>query len=117
MNIQKNSNTEGYLPFVKRISNLSDFDSEPFFNLLDIIKSKELDKDLKIYIDEFSDILEYFLKMREKKRERTMSTEEWEETNNDENICIICYANQSDMVLKPCGHSKYINYYHLIYLF
>lgn len=104
LNIQKNSNTENYLPFVKKISNLSDFDCDPFFNLLNIIREKEFDKDIKIYVDEFGKMLEFFITMREKKRERTMSTEEWEETNNNENICIICYANQSDMVMKPCGH-------------
>jgi len=90
---------------VKKISNISDFDCEPFYNLLTIIRSKELDKDIKIYVDEYGTLLEYFMSMREKKRERTMSTEEWEETNKD-GVCIICYATQSDMILKPCGHSN-----------
>merc|ERR1712032_381364 len=69
LNIQKNSNTENYLPFVKKISNLSDFDCDPFFNLLNEIKNKELDKDIKIHFDEFEKLLEFFISMREKKRE------------------------------------------------
>lgn len=107
MNIKKNSNTPNYLNFVKKISNLSDFDCDPFFDLLALIKNKDIFKDIKSYVDEFGNLIEYFVSMREKKRERKMSNEEWEETNNSENICIICYANQSDMILKPCGHSNF----------
>lgn len=110
MNIQKNSNTENYSVFLKKISNLSDFDSDPFINFIKIIRSKWImDLSLKIYIDEFSNFLEYLISLREKKRERTMSTEEWEETNK-EGTCIICYAAQSDMVMRPCGHGNKLIY-------
>merc|ERR1712032_541627 len=65
LNIQKNSNTENYLPFVKKISNLSDFDCDPFFELLNTIKNKDIYKDIRLYVDDFGKLIDYFVSMRE----------------------------------------------------
>ncbi len=73
LNIDKNQSLANFQNFIKKLSNLSDFHVEPYHNLYDLIKSKNLDKKIEEELIIFKELLDKLSNSREKKRERTMS--------------------------------------------
>jgi hypothetical protein len=108
LNAFPNKEDENVSEFVNKLVSLSDFDVLPFYNTL---KHLDLHKGstepaFEDSIKTFKGILDFLAAKKSKKVEKKMTEQEWEETMKKENICIICYVNESDRVLLPCRHSK-----------
>ena len=108
LNILKNKEKESFDLFLNKLTNITDLQIEPFLHVYEIISHFKIDSRLKESLETYKSFIEYMETKRIKKRDRTMSVEEWEATNKDEDLCIICYLNKANRVLIPCKHSKII---------
>jgi hypothetical protein len=78
----------------------SDLDVSSLINVLNFVKKNNIDSSLnkyKMIIDEYISAKGIFCK--------TMSDKEWKNLEENDNICIICYSNEVNTLLVPCGHS------------
>lgn len=105
LNINENKNLKNYSEFVNKLVSQSDFDVEPFFNVLDHLK---IEIHTQTGIDSYKEIICYFKSLKLNKVEKKMSEKEWEEKMENMYICIICYVNEMNRELIPCGHGKFI---------
>jgi hypothetical protein len=103
LNIKEYQNNPTFSEFSNKLSSLSDFDPEPFLNVLNYTKE---DKEYTQYYEKFKEIIELFKGLKSKKCEKKMTEEEWEATQRREFVCIICYVNEMDRMLIPCRHGK-----------
>ena len=54
---------------------------------------------------EFDKIIKDMIECTKKMKIKTFYTEkDWEDVDNNDNICIICYENDISHHFKPCGH-------------
>jgi hypothetical protein len=74
INIVKNKENKRFDQFIKRFSNLSDLQMEPFFNLYERITNLSLEgENLKSSFERFKEVLEFIQSNCAKRRDRTMS--------------------------------------------
>jgi len=101
INLNENKNMQNYENFIIKLVSPAEFDVEPFYKILYYLKETLNLNEKEKYIQVIDSISKYKSTKEAKKK---MSEAEWEETVNKENVCIICYANDSDRILIPCHH-------------
>lgn len=103
LNLDKNKNFSNFSEFVNKLVSQADFDVEPFLNVLTYVKSEE---NTKAGIEAYRSIIYGISSLKVNKVEKVMSEKEWEDKMQNMFICIICYVNEMNKVLVPCGHGK-----------
>jgi hypothetical protein len=78
----------------------SDLDVSSLLNALNFIKKNNRESSLKKY----KNILNKYILLKGNIC-KLMSENEWKELEANDKICIICYSNEVNTILVPCGHS------------
>jgi hypothetical protein len=104
LNIYNNSHLNNYNDFIFKLISATDFDVEPLYNIIEIVKK---DDNILCDISKYREVLDNLSNLKTNKAEKKMSEEEWEEKTKNEKICIICYVNEVDKELVPCKHGKF----------
>jgi hypothetical protein len=104
LNLNENKDNPKYGEFINTLISQNDFDVEPFMNVIETAKLEE--GDILIKANTFKDIIGYLSSIKLTKASKKMSEEEWEKTNKNENICILCYSNDTNRILIPCKHGN-----------
>jgi hypothetical protein len=111
LNLNDNKDNPKYSEFINTLVKQSDFDVEPFKNVFDTAKLQRGDAH---FVEKFREIIVHLSSIKLTKATKKMSEEEWEKTNQNENICILCYSNDTNRILIPCKHGN--NYYFIFRL-
>jgi hypothetical protein len=90
---------------LKRLFIDSDLDVSSLFNVLSYIKKENFDNPI---INKYKLIVESYISAKGKNYSKTMSDKEWKELEANDKICIICYSNEINTILVPCGHRKFL---------
>jgi hypothetical protein len=83
----------------------SDLDVNSLLNVLYYIKKDSLENPI---IKKYKPIIESYISNKDKNYSKTMTDQEWKDLESNDKICIICYSNEINTTLIPCGHSNYI---------
>lgn len=103
LNIYEHKNSPNFQEFINYLISQSDFDVEPFYAISTHVKK---DENLLIQLNKYKEIIDYFASLKTSKAQKKMSEKEWEEATNNELMCILCYSNNMNRELVPCGHGK-----------
>lgn len=85
----------------------SDLDVPSLLVALNYINKNKI-SNIDTSMSKYRQILEGYINEKGTTYSRTMSDKEWKELESNDKICIICYSNEVNTILVPCGHSKFI---------
>ena len=99
------TNSKYYESFIKDFTERNEINFTNFGNIIKLTKVLNLDEDGNIIINNFENIYKELKQTIKKKNNNQMMTEkEWNNINNNENICILCYDRNITHHFIPCNH-------------
>ena len=97
--------SEYYEVFIKDFTERNEINFDNFENLIKLSLTLDLDELEKSLIENFGKIYNELKQTIKKKKNNQMLTEkEWNNINNNDNICILCYDRNITHHFIPCNH-------------